>query len=30
LLRDGVPFRRIADLADASTNEVARIWMLIR
>jgi len=30
LLRDGVPFRRIADLAGASTNEVARIWMLIR
>ncbi len=30
LLRDGVPIRRIADLADATTNEVARVWMLIR
>lgn len=30
LLRDGVSFRRVADLADASTNEVARIWLLIR
>ena len=30
LLRDGVSFRRVADLADASANEVARIWLLIR
>jgi len=30
LLRDGVSLRRAADLADASANEVARVWMLIR
>lgn len=30
LLRDGASLRRAADLADVSTNEVARIWMLIR
>lgn len=30
LLRDGVPIRRVADLADATTNEVARVWLLIR
>lgn len=30
LLKDGVSLRRVADLADASTNEVARIWLLIR
>lgn len=30
LLKDGVSLRRVADLADATTNEVARIWLLIR
>ena len=30
LLRDGVPLRRVADIADATTNEVARVWLLIR
>lgn len=30
LLRDGASLRRAADLADVSTNEVARIWLLIR
>lgn len=30
LLRDGASLRRVADLADVSTNEVARIWLLIR
>ena len=30
LLRDGASLRRAADLADASANEVARIWLLIR
>lgn len=30
LLGDGVGLRRTADLADASTNEVARIWLLLR
>lgn len=30
LLRDGASLRRAADLADVSTNEVARIWLLLR
>lgn len=30
LLREGASLRRVADLADATTNEVARIWLLIR
>lgn len=30
LLRDGASLRRVADLAGVSTNEVARIWLLIR
>lgn len=30
LLRDGATLRRAADLADVSTNEVARIWLLMR
>ncbi len=30
LLRDGVSLRRTADLADATANEVARVWLLIR
>ncbi len=30
LLRDGVPLRRVANLADTSTHEVARVWLLIR
>lgn len=30
LLRDGASLRRAADLAGVSTNEVARIWLLIR
>jgi len=30
LLRDGASLRRAADLADISTNEVARIWLLLR
>lgn len=30
LLRDGASLRRAADLAGVSTNEVARIWLLMR
>ncbi|MDF1749168.1 MAG: hypothetical protein P1V34_09885 [Alphaproteobacteria bacterium] len=30
LLRDGASLKRAADLADVSTNEAARIWMLMR
>ena len=30
LLKDGVSLRRVADLTGVSTNEVARVWLLIR
>lgn len=30
LLREGASLRRVADLTGASTNEVARIWLMMR
>lgn len=30
LLKDGVPLRRVAAITDTTTNEVARVWLLIR
>ncbi|RED54044.1 hypothetical protein [Aestuariispira insulae] len=30
LLKDGLPLRRVAELADVSTNEVARVYLLNR